>query len=88
MDLKDFDQIEEGLYYLDKESKRIQAAYIYELRRRFILEQTKNKQINEMRDVVDEYDKLYKEGKEISAFILITKQPRHIVQKMFEKEKD
>lgn len=88
MELKEFDEIEEGLYFLDKESRQIQAAKIFEIRRRFLSESLRKKEVNEISEVVDEYDKLYKEGKEINAYLLISKKPKAVLDKMFGKERE
>lgn len=87
-ELKDFDQIEEGLYYLDAESKRIQAAKIFEIRRRFLTESLRKKEINEVKDLVDEYENLYRENKEINAFLLVSRQPKHVIEKLLEKQNE
>lgn len=88
MELKEFDEIEEGLYFLDKESRQIQAAKIFEIRRRFLSESLRKKEVNEISEMVDEYDKLYKEGKEINAYLLISRKPKAVLDKMFGKERE
>lgn len=88
MELKDFDEIEEGLYFLDDQSKQIQAQKIYEIRRRFLAESLRKKEISEVRDMVEEYDELYRQGKEINAYLLISRKPKAVLDKMFGKERE
>lgn len=83
-DLKDFDQIEEGLHYLDKQSKEIQAARLYEIRRKFLEDSGNISDIREAKTVVEEYNRLYKENKEISAFLLISRQPQKKLQQILQ----
>lgn len=80
MTLKDLDDLEEGLFYLDDKSKEIQQGIVNKARQDLMIKTLASRDVKEAKRYVAEYEELYKQSKEISAFLLVSKQPRPVVE--------
>lgn len=72
MDLKDLDNLEDGLYLLDEKSRQLQEARIAVAKNKMLEEMAKARDLSKIRTIVKAYDESYKIGKQTKAFLLIT----------------
>lgn len=72
MDLKDLDNLEDGLYLLDEKSRQLQEARIAVAKHKMLEEMAQARELSKIRTIVKAYDESYKAGKQTKAFLLIT----------------